>query len=146
MDTKYCSTLVMVDASFGQRFGANIIDGLLWLCVVFPSAFIQASNKEAAAVLGGAFIGLYLLQLALLTTSGQTLGKMLVGIRVVDVEEGKPAGFVRTVLVRTVLTGLLSVVPFVGWLYSMVDGCLIFRADRRCLHDHMARTKVVLAH
>ena len=36
-------------------------------------------------------------------------------------------------------------VPFVGGLVSLVDALLIFRDDRRCLHDEIADTIVVTA-
>lgn len=43
------------------------------------------------------------------------------------------------------VVGLVSLIPGVGGLFSIVDILLIFRADRRCAHDHIAGTKVVVA-
>jgi uncharacterized RDD family membrane protein YckC len=41
-----------------------------------------------------------------------------------------------------VLTG---VIPYVYVVVGLIDIALIFRRDRRCLHDLIARTKVVAA-
>jgi hypothetical protein len=39
------------------------------------------------------------------------------------------------------VNGLIALIPF----YGLVDILFIFRGDRRCIHDWMARTKVVPA-
>jgi hypothetical protein len=36
-----------------------------------------------------------------------------------------------------------TVVPYLGAIFHMVDCLTIFREDRRCLHDHIAGTRVV---
>ena len=36
-------------------------------------------------------------------------------------------------------------IPILGVVVGLLNPLLIFRADRRCLHDHIAGTKVVLA-
>jgi len=39
--------------------------------------------------------------------------------------------------------GILGAVPMIGNVFTIVNYCFIFRADRRCLHDLIAGTKVV---
>ncbi|MCY1389879.1 hypothetical protein D9M71_46890 [compost metagenome] len=46
-------------------------------------------------------------------------------------------------LKRYLVWWLLAYVPVIGVLLVMVDYLFIFRADRRCLHDLMAGTRVV---
>ena len=70
-------------------------------------------------------------------TNGQTLGKRLVGVRVVD-GAGAPIGYVRA-LGRWVAT-VAAVLPFgIGLAVA------VLRRDRRGLHDLLAGTRVVRA-
>jgi hypothetical protein len=41
------------------------------------------------------------------------------------------------------LPAVVAMIPVVGGLISLVDIVLIFRRDRRCLHDHIAGTRVL---
>jgi uncharacterized RDD family membrane protein YckC len=68
-------------------------------------------------------------------TSGQTLGKRLLGARVLD-ESGAPIGYLRA-LGRCLAT-IVAAVPF--GLGLVMAG---FRRDRRGLHDFLAGTRVV---
>jgi len=86
-----------------------------------------------------AVLAYLLVQGWLLAVAGQTLGKRLLKLRVVDKDSGEGAGFKRVVLLRLLLQEALRGVP----LYPIVDGLFILRKDRRCLHDWMARTRVV---
>lgn len=113
---------------------------------------VEATEMEtdaastAAANLGGAILltvllalALLLVQTILLSTRGQTLGKKLLGIRVVRTN-GTEAGFAHAVLLRAVVMGIIN--GFAG-VTALIDPLLIFREDRRCLHDLVADTKVV---
>ena len=60
-------------------------------------------------------------------------------IRIVKVDTGENGGFVTNVLVRTILNGLIGIIP----LYGLIDILFIFRGDKRCIHDLIAGTKVV---
>jgi len=40
---------------------------------------------------------------------------------------------------------LISAIPVVGSFFVLIDTLLVFRADRRCVHDLIAGTKVVKA-
>ncbi len=71
---------------------------------------------------------------ALTTLGGQTIGKMMMGIKVVRRDDGI-AGF-RTIVIRTAIA-VVSVVPFgVGYLYAFVG-------KSHAVHDVLANTKVV---
>lgn len=74
----------------------------------------------------------------LLATSGQTIGKKLLMIRIVSTN-GKLPGFLQAVVLRNWLRIVFSFVPFFG----LVDLLFIFSDSRRCLHDYLAGTRVV---
>jgi uncharacterized RDD family membrane protein YckC len=146
-------------ASRGSRLGANLLDGLVYLgpavvAGVGLALFAGGRQQPAGAlqtggvVLGIAgllgFLALLIFQLYRLATTGQTLGKKWVGVRVVKLD-GAPVNFSSAVMLRGLLPGLLGAVPYVGWLFALVDIFFIFRDDRRCIHDLIATTKVVEA-
>jgi uncharacterized RDD family membrane protein YckC len=79
----------------------------------------------------------------LVATRSQSIGKLLVGIKVVRTD-GSPASFGRIILLRNVVSFLPSFLPFIGLLYQLViDPIFIFQDSRRCLHDMIADTIVV---
>jgi uncharacterized RDD family membrane protein YckC len=83
-------------------------------------------------------------QTYLLYRHGQTVGKKLLRVRIVCTDGGR-ASLTRIALLRWCVPSLLGAIPRVGPLFGLANVLLIFRADRRCLHDHVAGTKVVVA-
>ena len=79
-----------------------------------------------------------------LKKNGQTVGKMLTGIRITDLE-GKVPDFRKVILLRYLPISLVSLIPFVGPYLTLIDALLISEVTRRCLHDLLAGTKVVKA-
>lgn len=77
-----------------------------------------------------------------ISTRGQTLGKRVMGVRIVRVN-GASAGFYRGFLLRSFVGGLPGAIPFLGTVYYIVDALFIFRADHRCIHDMIGGTCVV---
>ncbi len=51
----------------------------------------------------------------------------------------------RLVFLRYGGPGLIGQIPFLGSLFSLLDALFIFSEERRCIHDHFADTKVVVA-
>ncbi len=96
-------------------------------------------------LLGVGGLGLLIVQVWLLATRGQTIGKKLLKIRIVREPGHAAAGFVHAWLLRNFVTGFIRAVPWIGFVFTLVDVCFIFRDDRRCLHDLIAGTKVVQA-
>jgi uncharacterized RDD family membrane protein YckC len=142
-----------------QRLGAVILDGILGGLVALPGAGLMIAagvlserhNANPALMLPGLLVlgccalALFGLQCYLLTTRGQTVGKILLGIKIVTCPEGLSPGFVKIVLLRVIVNALIGAVPVVGGVYSLVDACFIFRDDKRCIHDLIAGTQVVNA-
>lgn len=150
------AALERVPADRGARLLAQIIDGLTSLITALPGAALlffgsAGGNKTGPLVVGGVILiclgllTLLVIQIYLLTTCGQTIGKKLMDIRIVSFDDESNPGFVKAFLLRVFVNGLIGAVPFVGFVYSLVDICFIFRADRRCVHDLIAGTKVVKA-
>jgi len=90
-------------------------------------------------------LGLEIVNIVLLAREGQTLGKKIVGVRVVRQADGGGAGFVGTWLLRAFVPGLLAAIPLLGDPFMLVNVLFIFGEERRCLHDLIAGTKVVRA-
>ena len=77
-----------------------------------------------------------------LKTDGQTIGKKLVGIRIVDLNDQilPLQGVIGKRYLPIVIAGL---VPLVGQILTLVDVLFIFGSSKRCLHDYIAGTKVI---
>ena len=115
-----------------------------WL-IVFTGRHNDGVQIAGALLLLFASLGLTIYQCVLLTSQGQTLGKKIMGIRIVRWEDGGNPGFVGAFLMRAFVPGLIYAVPLLGFLFWLTDCSYIFRDDRRCIHDLMAGTKVVVA-
>lgn len=72
------------------------------------------------------------------TAGGQTIGKWLMGIRVVDVDRSDILDVGRSLL-RTLIWVVLAVPAGLGLLTALLSD------DRRGLHDRLSRTRVVRA-
>lgn len=139
------------------RAGAALIDAML-VAIVWVAGSAARTMAEAggltdattsafafSVVFGLGMLALATTQLVMLTQSGQTIGKRQVGIRIVDATSGDHVGFFRVVILRSILNAAISAVPYAGQVYALVDHGFVFREDRRCVHDHIAGTKVIKA-
>ena len=138
------------------RLGAAVIDGVIlmaasWLVlgVAMFGLIAYFSALQDYVVLVGLLIlltgwGMYMaINGYLLYTRGQTVGKRLVGIRVVRTN-GEKATLTNLILRRYLPFYLLGLLPFIGLLVILIDVLFIFGEDQRCLHDRLADTKVVM--
>jgi uncharacterized RDD family membrane protein YckC len=91
------------------------------------------------------------IQWRLIATQGQTLGKKLLSIKIVD-GSGDPPGLFRGVIVRLGFPGLLSVLAvfvlsdipaMLVTALSLGNIALICLEPPRCLHDYVAGTYVI---
>ena len=62
----------------------------------------------------------------------------MLDIKIVKLD-GANGGFMTNVLMRDIVNGLICLIP----LYGLVDILFIFSEERRCIHDHIAGTKVI---
>lgn len=131
----------------GARLVAALWDGLLSV-LCFAPCLIGIVNEDAlwGAVAASVvlLICLSIYQWILLTQTGQSLGKRWTRIKVVRTN-GQPADFVHVVLLRVWVMGMVQgLAGGCGSILGLVDVLFIFREDRRCIHDHLADTKVVV--
>lgn len=137
-------------ASIGRRFAAQWVDGFVFslpLMVLFGGAVFVASI--AGKMENGAFFGISFLVLMvvyflgsiaydalMLARRGQTLGKMLLRIRVVR-PDGSPISTSQAwgrAAIRGVMVHLLALVNYLP---------VFFTNERTCVHDMAAKTRVV---
>ena len=150
-------------AGLSRRFAAATVDGFLQFLCMLPAiaalskiitermtaeaqpTFLELVNWSTDAMPKSMpyLIALAVVQIALLCWRSQSVGKILLGIQIVNVRDQQPSGPVRALLLRGLPTWILKQIPFVGLLYWLADSFTIFREDQRCLHDLIAGTKVV---
>lgn len=142
-----------VPARRWMRLIAALFDGILvgvfaWLMLYVLYGVTPLNAKETMtferqvliAVFGYVFF--FAINGWLLYTNAQTLGKKLARIKVVQVD-GSPIPFSSLILKRYLPVWVAGHIPYAGGLFGLVDALLIFRQDRRCIHDHIAGTIVV---
>ena len=81
----------------------------------------------------------------LLSKYGQTVGKKIVGTRIVDKGTGKIIPLGKIFILRVLPISIISQIPLIGGLFGLADSLFIFRDDKRCIHDLIAGTIVVEA-
>lgn len=148
-------------ATLGSRFAASLIDALVLMVLLYAvvfavygsllqpfmdaqakGGFYQFGFGVVTGALGAAFYAI--INWKLLNGGGQTVGKKLLGIRIVRTD-GSPVGARHVLLRRYLPLAVVSQIPLVGMLLAMVDSLFIFRASRKCLHDDIADTIVIKA-
>jgi uncharacterized RDD family membrane protein YckC len=143
----------------GRRIGARLVD-----LVVAGWTLAFVAIELAGRLLGGDVLarrplgavtpdgirlaviaGLVLAATELLPTAywGRTPGKAMLGLRCVDVDTGRPPGFLRSLLRGLVLHAWVAI-PLAGWLLPVAVVITTLLAPRgRGVHDRLAGTAVV---
>lgn len=146
----------LVLADRGVRLVAAIVDGLIYFALIMAVAVLLPMAMEGgggggeavamavgiAATLG--FFAVVGVNIYWLHQFGQTIGKRLLGIKVVR-GDGSHCSVLRVIFARWLPVTLLGAIPLLGYIVSLVDPLMIFRSDYRCLHDLIADTLVVKA-
>jgi uncharacterized RDD family membrane protein YckC len=127
-------------AGFWRRLGAVLIDGLIIAVVAGGLMGIGvAADIVALAVIGYVLwvIGPIVYDIYFHgSASGQTPGKRLLGIRVIDFATGGPIGYGRATI--RWLSKILSSIPcFLGYLWMLWD------KEKQTWHDKLANDVVV---
>ncbi|MBI3457021.1 MAG: RDD family protein [Candidatus Rokubacteria bacterium] len=127
-------------AGFWRRVIAVLVDlGVVWLLLSIGA--LVAAPLGRYELVARAFHRAYVLVIPaayvvlMHGTGGQTLGKVLAGVRVVTVA-GEPVGYPR------------ALARYLAWFLSALPGMLghlmvAVRRDKRALHDLVAGTRVV---
>jgi uncharacterized RDD family membrane protein YckC len=134
-------------ASAASRMAAAAFDlvllGTIDLAIVYFTMQICGVGFDELHLLPKAPLATFLAiqnggYLVAFTAAGQTLGKMLVGIKVIAVDPDAPLDAGRAI-VRTAVWVVLAAPVGVGFI------SMFFNRDRRGLHDRVAGTRVVRA-
>lgn len=150
-------------ANRGTRFAGALIDGILISAIILPvffsSGYMERAMKQQVGTLELLAMSLMgvLVMLAfngyLLYKRGQTIGKFLLKIQIVDQASNKLLPFVRVYVFRYLWTLPLSIIFILipgqtdDQLLTVlvwIDAAFIFGAAKLCLHDRIAGSKVVL--
>ncbi|PRX96154.1 RDD family protein [Allonocardiopsis opalescens] len=138
-------------AGMGERFGGAVIDSFVGVAAFLASVMAAVAVLQPLEgpvpdwVLGYLMLGVGLLSQWLywaLPTglTGRTLGKKIVGTRVLSVRTGRPPGLGWATL-RWLVYVVLSLF---GWIYLIVIIVMMSNSpDRRTLHDLASNTWVV---
>lgn len=128
------------------RLAGAVLDGLLTAGSALPALGLCWSAEltgPSATFIAGVCVFLFMvIQWFLVASTGQSLGKRWVGTRIVR-DDGRPVDFVHGVVLRSWVIGGMLGVPLVGGIVALVDHLVIFGHDRRCIHDHLAGTRVI---
>lgn len=154
-------------ASAGSRLGAFLLECLFYLVPILLVAFLAIglaiASEEPSLGVGEEqalsiliivmpifiiYMFIYLIiNIVLLVKNGQTIGKKILGIKIVREGSHERAGFWRIFGLRYFVNGLCQgfsgLIPGGDFIYFVIDSCMVFRDDRQCLHDKIADTVVV---
>ncbi len=118
-------------ATFWQRLGAYLLDGVVLTVVnIVLIVALKGVGNILALIVGIAYFVYFE------GSSGQTLGKRALGIRVVSFDTGGPIGYPRA-FVRYIGKIISFVVILLGFLWMLWD------REKQTWHDKMASDVVV---
>ena len=124
-------------AGLGPRLISGIIDGVILYVVNFIISLILGSNGAGLASLISLIIGIGYFVYFWSMRNGQTVGKQVMGLRVVKAD-GTPITPV-TALLRYIGYFVNTVLIFLGWIWIIID------SQHQGFHDKIAGTLVVTA-
>ena len=147
----------IVPADRGTRLGAYILDAIVMGCMTYlPFGFSvglamglgrSAGNQTTGPIMavGGlltliGFITWCWITIMYVKRNGQSIAKKMLGIKVVR-SDGSPITLGRLFWLRNIVNSIIAMIP----LYALLDVLFIFGDSRRCLHDKLADTIVVVA-
>lgn len=134
-------------ASRSSRLGASFLDNLVVFAAVVPSSvltFVLPRKETGVAFIVASLLAVMSYQWYLISTTGRSLGKRWCGLKIVR-NDGAPLTFMTGVVLREWLPFALRIIPGLGTLLGVVDPLFVFFDDRRCIHDHIAGTRVIEA-
>ena len=169
----------VVLAPIMSRVLATAINALMYLLAIFPlvlalskmdvdyTKFQDIQNMDAAyqysmtlmeSIPSGTLMmsqvlvfGLFALQLVFITLRGQSLGKLITGIRVVDQTTHRLPAFIKLIGMRTVLLFIIynllfSFTSFLGFVVVAINYYMASKSPENIgWHDKLAKTLVVKA-
>ena len=144
-------------ATRGMRLFAVIIDALIIVPIMFliakTTGFWEQIMPRLASglpltmqeliimfVVGQSLF--LILNGSLLAKHGQTIGKKIVGVKIVDTQQ-KSVGLLKLYFLRYLTFSFISQIQLIGSLINLINILFIFGKEKRCLHDRIAGTVVI---
>lgn len=140
-------------ASRWMRFWGLCIDTLISMIILGPIMYFSGTWERAITdalnlpetlmlALAGLVVS-FVVNGYLLAKNGQTVGKLLVGTKIVSVETDGIIPLWKIYLFRYLPMSIAAQIPLIGPFTALVNGLFILGKNKRCLHDLIAGTKVV---
>ena len=154
---KLVDTLLMVLASsplFISLYNSPNFDKLLKWAEAGQTRLTSAQQMELMSALPEHILlltnilvwGLMIAQVLLLMRRGQTIGKMIMGIRILDRKSNAIPGFFNLIIMRGLFTTLAYSLSIFGLVVLVIDLVMMLTSkERLSLHDKIAKTYVVRA-
>lgn len=154
---KLVDTLLMVLASsplFIALYNSPNFDKLLKWAEAGQTRLTSAQQMELMSALPEHILlltnilvwGLIIAQVLLLMRRGQTIGKMIMGIRILDRKSNAIPGFFNLIIMRGLFTTLAYSLSIFGLVVLVIDLVMMLTSkERLSLHDKIAKTYVVRA-
>ncbi len=163
----------IVLASRGRRLAAVLLDGLIFVLIflvvaILVIASVPNGREELARIITAYMeaetdyfqlqllnpwiyveivfylVAYFIINGYYLATRGQSLGKMILDIRIVDADTHQVVPLTRIIFLRYFIFDTASFINlFLGLIVEIVDMFSIFRRDRRMIHDLVANTVVI---
>ena len=138
-------------AGRGARLGAYLMDwflvGVIASVIGYTAGLMEGlMRQDTTAALWFAAIALVVYGVIngrLLATRGQTVGKKLVGVQIVNAATREIVPVWKSFGLRIVVIQAITSAPLVGAIFGLLNVLFIFGERRRCLHDLLAGTIVV---
>lgn len=138
------------------RLGGALIDGLVFFVLYMPVLMVmgiwetlmkgQQPNFITSLLLAAVCLVIFvLIHGYFLVTNGQTIGKKLLGTKIVSAETHQILPLGKVMALRVVPIQLASLIPLVGPWLGLVDILFIFGKRKQCVHDMIAGTIVIKA-
>lgn len=145
-------------STFWDRFIAGFIDGIAMAMIMIPFAIHSGFEFEPYISLAFTFFP-FAYTVVLHGLFGKTLGKKIMGLKVIDESETREIGFRQAFLREAVPIAIVALmligsrwIPMeeqVDWIdtiwYVLEIGSVLTNEKRRALHDFIAGTVVVKA-
>lgn len=152
-------------ASVSKRILAVLIDQLIMIAAIFPllmhtgmdvlskpmtsahvQSIVESVPNHIMTISALMILAVFVVQTLMLIKKGQTLGKMAVGLRILDKNSLSLPSVTNILLIRTVLTNIAYSVPIIGMLLLVADFIImIIDKQKQSLHDKLAKTVVMIA-
>ncbi|WP_019673482.1 RDD family protein [Psychrobacter lutiphocae] len=166
--SKLQSTQTLTLANVGSRIAAVIIDQILAVLCMLPilsglnfdfeqlqqaatdtvliTQLAESIPQHLALMSTVLILALFATQIFMLIRRGQSIGKLILGIRILDIQSKQVPSVTNIILMRTILTNVAYNIPTIGVVILIVDFVMmVSNKQRMSLHDKIAKTIVVKA-